>query len=1079
MTKPKQLPFASVQLPVGDRAAELELARPNHWHLAAGHARLSSSLAIAVAIILGFALLCRAGGPKYVAGTSYFLSTVAGQPLTWQQGQITYYTDQGDLSPILANADANAFVATAFSVWTSVPTAALAVSDGGQLAEDVNGSNVIRNPNGTLTEPTDIQPSATTKPVSIVYDYDGTVTDALLGSGAGDASQCFSNAAFGGVDNFGTDAYFLHALVVMNGQCALLSSQLPDLEYHLLRVLGNVMGLGWSQLNLNVITGNPTSATGDDYAGFPLMHDIDPLDCVPLTFCYPNPIQVASDDQAAISRLYPVTAANQSSFPGSQIFSATTARIFGSVYFVDPSGGSTVGMQGVNVVARWIDPSTGLPSGQFAVSSVSGFLFNGDEGNSVTGFNDPLGTPYTEFGALDPGVEGFFDLGGLPFPNGASSAQYQLTVEGLDPTWSVGVGPYAPLQVPPSGGTQPIMLTVAPGSNLEQDILMSGSAQPVPQWAASETWTTPAAIPAGGDWAGSISGPGGLPWFSLAAKANRTLSVAITSLDESGNPSASKMQPVVGMWPTSAPQGSLPGAFTPSSFNTGIFGVTRLDAQILISSSFLIGVSDWRGDGRPDYHYHAHVLYADAVTPARVGVNGGTVVISGTGFGPGLAATVGSTSAAPLAVGAGVMIVDLPPQADGVQTITVTDPASGSFSVMTGAVTFGAATSDNLVVVKGTNPPTPIGTQAINPVVVHVVAAGGIVPVAGATIRWTASNSAALSACNGASTCSVASDESGLASTGITPALTGSSTLTATLAPASYSSPKSVSTTVEGTESSLDIGLTSPYTWVVAGSTLTPPLTARVLDDATPLSGTVNFAVALGSGTLSSSSAATNGSGYASVALTLTNVTSQVQVRACVAPNNSPCQSFYITPVALSLLALQPVAGAAQAINLGQPFQPVVVRVTDSARPPDPVLGASVAFQTTVLRPTGSAPAGGSGGDGDGNPALPVILSVSQTTAQSDVNGLASLTPSTGGFSGPLEIQVAATAGTTAAMQYVLQAFPAAANGNMPNQNDSSQVNRGENQPLAEFSPRYGTAAVPAHGPFLMRECLAPKPHSP
>jgi hypothetical protein len=43
-------------------------------------------------------------------------------------------------------------------------------------------------------------------------------------------------------------------------------------------------------------------------------------------------------------------------------------------------------------------------------------------------------------------------------------------------------------------------------------------------------------------------------------------------------------------------------------------------------------------------------------------------------------------------------------------------------------------------------------------------------------------------------------------------------------------------------------------------------------------------------------------------------------------------------------------------------------------------------------------------------------------------HGMASLTPSTGGFSGPLEIQVVATAGTTAARRDVLQAFPAAPN---------------------------------------------------
>jgi len=53
---------------------------------------------------------------------------------------------------------------------------------------------------------------------------------------------------YGGVDNFGTGANFLHALVVINGQCALQSSQLTDVEYRLVRVLGSVLGLGWSQL---------------------------------------------------------------------------------------------------------------------------------------------------------------------------------------------------------------------------------------------------------------------------------------------------------------------------------------------------------------------------------------------------------------------------------------------------------------------------------------------------------------------------------------------------------------------------------------------------------------------------------------------------------------------------------------------------------------------------------------------------------------------------------------------------------------------------------------------------------------
>src|SRR5690349_21358218 len=137
-------------------------------------------IGLVAASVLLFGLVSRAGGPKSVAGASYFISTATGQPLVWSQGILTYYTDQGDLSPTLPNATANAFVADAFSQWTSVPTAAVTANNGGQLAEDVNGSNVTKI-DGTLSMPTDIQPTATGTPIGIVYDEDGSVTSALLG----------------------------------------------------------------------------------------------------------------------------------------------------------------------------------------------------------------------------------------------------------------------------------------------------------------------------------------------------------------------------------------------------------------------------------------------------------------------------------------------------------------------------------------------------------------------------------------------------------------------------------------------------------------------------------------------------------------------------------------------------------------------------------------------------------------------------------------------------------------------------------------------------------------------------------
>src|SRR5271155_457670 len=692
----------------------------------ASGARSLFRLAAILPILLFFVGVAPAGGPKFIAGSSYFDSSTMGQPITWSQGQNNYYTDLGDLSPILPNSTANAFVANAFSQWTSISTAALTATSAGQLAEDVNGSNIAVDSSGTVTAPADITPAATQDPVGIVYDFDGSVTDALLGAGAGSPSQCFSNAVFGGVDNFGAEANFLHALVVINGQCALQSPQLTDVEYRLVRVLGSVLGLDWSQMNLNVITGNPTP-TPDDFAGFPVMHYMDLSSCVPITVCYPNPYQLASDDVAALTRLYPASTSG-------------TARIHGSVYFVDHLGGLGQPMQGVNVFARWIDPSTGLPSHRYAGSSVSGFLFTGNAGNPVTGFSDALGNAYSEFGSSDQSLEGFFDLGGLPIPNGASTAQYQLAVEALDPLWSAGVGAYDPSQVAPSGTMEPIVITVAAGGDFEQDILMSGSAEAIPSWAATETWNAPAPIPSPGDWVGSLSGYGDAGYFLITAQANRTLSVAVTALDETGFASESKAAPVVGIWTLGDPQGTPPPSLTAVPFNSETFGMSLLSAQILSSNSFIIGISDLRGDGRPDYHYHAHVLYGDSATPSRLSVNGGAVTLQGTGFAPGLTTSIGSTNLPLLASTAGQMLVAAPAQSDGTQTITVTDPVSGAFSTMTNAVTFGAAATDKIVLLQAANPPTPVGTQAANPVIVQVFASDGVTPVKGATVAWSTTN---------------------------------------------------------------------------------------------------------------------------------------------------------------------------------------------------------------------------------------------------------------------------------------------------------------------------------------------------
>ena len=966
-----------------------------------------------------------------MAGSSYFNSSSMGQPLTWAQGQVNYYTDQGDLSPILPNGAANVLVANAFSQWTSVGAAAITATNPGELAEDVTGSNIAVDSSGVVSAPADIRPSATQTPVGIVYDYDGTVTEALLGVGAGSPSECFWNAVYGGADNFGTTANFLHALVVINGQCALQSSQLTDVEYRLVRVLGSVLGLGWSQMNLNVITGVPRPTT-DDFDGFPVMHFMDLVSCVPITICYPNPYQLAPDDAAAISRLYPASPSGASNSP---------VRIYGSVYFADHFGNAGQPMQGVNVVAQWIDPSTNLPSHRYAAASVSGFLFAGNAGNPVTGFNDPLGNPYSEFGSSDQSLEGFFDLAGLPNPDGFSTVQYQLTVEAIDPALSTGVCPYDPTQVAPSGALQSVsfLVTVDAAGETQQDIVIPQSGQSVPSWAVSESWGAPAVIPSPGDWIGSLSGYGDVAYFSMPAQANRTLSVAVTALDETGVATESKVAPVVGIWTLGDAQNSAPPTLTPVPFNTPTFGMSRLDAQVLASNSFIIGIADMRGDGRPDYHYHAHVLYGDSATPARLPVSGGAITVQGIGLSPSLNVTVGNSGVPVVATNASQVLVAAPAQVDGPQTITVTDPISGAFSIMTDAVTFGAAATDVLLPLWGAgNPPTPVGTQATNPLVARVVAADGVTPVWGATVGWTNTNRAAFSACGGLSSCSAITDESGTASTWVTPEAPGVATITATLAPGVYNPAQAVVGTLYGcfgcSGSASDIGVSTPLLFIANGASVIVPLTARVVSNGAPQNGVaVCFYIAQGVGSLNpatpgctiysypvSAKAVTNSGGYASVTLTLINFISHVQVVVCVA-SGSPCQTVSGNAVAPALMNLQAVAGADQVVA-GQAFQPLTVRVTDSSTPPNPVLGASVLFQSTVLRSTGDN-LGLTGGDSQSG--MPIILSESQSSVASDGNGLASILPFVGPFTGSLQVEIQVSAGASASLQDELEVYPA------------------------------------------------------
>jgi hypothetical protein len=967
-----------------------------------------------------------AGGPAYVAGVSYFNPSTVGTPLTWPQGTLSYYTDQGDLSTLMPGASADSFVANAFAMWTSIPTAAVSASHAGQLAENVSGTN-LAVAGGVITTPPDITPSATATPVGIVYDEDGSVTNDLLGSGASASAYCADNGAFGGIDNIGTNAHFQHALIVLNGNCAQSSSQLPDLQYHLVRVIGRILGLDWSQANINVVSGSP-HATTDQIAGFPVMHEFDPALCVPVANCYSNggtvnPAQPKADDQAALARLYPVTAQNVSSFPGKQIFMQATARIHGSVYFTDANGAAAQPMQGVNVVARLINPSTNQPSGSIVVTSVSGFLFCGNAGNIITGYTDSTGGNFNRFGSNDQSLEGFFDLAGLPIPSGATAAEYQLSVEPIDPLWSTHVGPYGSTsQVQPSGSFQPILVAVTLGGDVAQDILMEGSALQKANWYGTTSFASPMPLPASGSWAGLLSGYGDSDFFQFDARANRTLSVIVNAVDDAGNPSEAKAAPVIGMWALADPGESPAPANTPSAFNTVNPGETRLDAQILQGTTFRLGIADYRGDGRPDYRYQARVLYGDNITPARASTSGSTpLTIAGLGLQANTVVQVAGVAVPALATSATQILVNSNPARDGTYDVLLKDSASGGQSDMAGVLTVGAGPTDTLKLISGSNPATPVGGQAPVPFAARAVAADGITPVAGASIQLSSSPAVAFSSCSGASSCTVQSDASGSVSTYMTVLSAGVMTLTAKLAPASYSNPQQVQGTLLGTSSQLDLALLTPPVWIAQGATATVPVQARVLSNGSAVPGTmVTFQVTAGAGSLSAASAKTDANGNASVNLQVTSLSAAVRVTVCVAPNNSPCQNFNATMVQTSSLQLEPVSGMLQMVSSGRAFQPVLTRVVDSDTPPHPVLGATVVLIAYVGRTPGNEPIIWAGGSSISQPTMPVILAQSQASVQSDSNGIASFPLGTSGISGNVAVVGSVSAGTSA-LEFIAQ----------------------------------------------------------
>src|SRR5206468_5441255 len=149
-------------------------------------------------------------------------------------------------------------------------------------------------------------------------------------------------------------------------------------------------------------------------------------------------------------------------------------------------------------------------------------------------------------------------------------------------------------------------------------------------------------------------------------------------------------------------------------------------------------------------------------------------------------------------------LVSSPPLVDGIYDLLLSDVNTGGSSSMTGVLSIGAGPSDQIKLISGTNSTAPVGGQASAPFTVLVVAADGVTPVVSASMQFTSSPPVAFSSCGGAINCTVLTDQSGIATTFMTPLSAGVMTVIAKLAPATYPVPQQAQIVLVGTSSQLD-----------------------------------------------------------------------------------------------------------------------------------------------------------------------------------------------------------------------------------------------------------------------------------
>lgn len=942
-----------------------------------------------------------AGGPKYVAGATFFDPAVMGQPLHWSGGLVNYYVDQGPLNGAIDNQHATAMVDAAAALWSAVPTAAVSLLRAGSLNEDVSGANVVAG-NQSLAQPSDVAPSATTYPLAIVYDADGSVLDTVFGAYTSDPSNCQNNGVMVWIDSFNPDATIGHSVMVLNGRCATTPNLVSMMQFQLARAFGKVLGLGYSQVSPNALRQDDRDAA----EAWPIMQPASGACGAAGGTCIPDPGILHFDDIAALNRIYPVTPDNLASFPGKVLTASNTVSIDGTILFR-----TGLGMQGVNVVARPID-ANGNPLKAFSITAVSGTYFGGKHGNAVDGSTDSNGVPFSQWGSTNASLQGYFDLRYMPLPPGMTSVSYQITFEAINPLYiqQNAVGPYVDGSPLPSGTLAPITVpALSPGASQTLGVTVADSAAVSGAWDAISNETAPRTLPPSGLWCGRLSQAGQTDWFNFPVRGNRTFTVVTEALDENGMPSNFKAMPVLGIWDGFAAPGTPPVGAAPG-LNGNSTGESWLQVATNGDDTVRLGIGDLRGDGRPDYAYDGWVLYIDRVEPERLPASGGPIAIRGMGFHVVDTVLVGGQPAQVTSISPNEITAIAPPAAQGVTgsvDVEVDDaPAYYAIAIASGIISYDSGAGDALTLVTAPANTVPIGV----PLPFSVTALGpALDPAGGVSITYTVSKGTAILGC-GKPSCQLTASGDGRATVNVTAVDSSISVVTASLTNGS-----NLQAHFSGGTPPVLSSL-NPTLSLAAGATVTWTTQALTLNAGAPVSGQ-SVAWQSGSGITAANSnpVLTNSSGVAAKNLTVGPLSEGQQATATACLNGTTqCVTYTAFGARPEFASLESVSGTSQITSATATPALITLRVLDMNG--NPMAGGIVTLYQSLYAWAPPCPP-------RGRCIQPQLLGTQTSVATSALDGTVSFLPaSLPGI--PTNLLGVATTGNAATLAIAIEQHP-------------------------------------------------------